>query len=76
MRVYDFNEIDSICFEINNGKAAIIETDTVMGIVSKNSQLIYSVKKRSTKKKLVIFVPSIRDVPNLTPNQVSVLKEF
>jgi L-threonylcarbamoyladenylate synthase len=76
MRVYDFNEMDSICFEINNGKVAVVETDTVMGIISKDSQLIYNIKKRSSRKKLIILVASIRDVPNLTDKQTQVIEKY
>ncbi|MDR2822989.1 MAG: L-threonylcarbamoyladenylate synthase [Mycoplasmataceae bacterium] len=68
--------MDSICFEINNGKVAVVETDTVMGIISKDSQLIYNIKKRSSRKKLIILVASIRDVPNLTDKQTQVIEKY
>ena len=64
MPVYSKNEIDEIVFELRNNKAAIIPTDTQIGILSLDDKLIYKIKKRSKKKKIVLFVESIQYVNN------------
>lgn len=39
-----------VCSAVHFGKALIIATDTVFGLVAKNPETIYSIKKRSLKK--------------------------
>jgi L-threonylcarbamoyladenylate synthase len=76
MRLYQFDELEQIAFELRNDKAVIIPTDTVMGIVSKNADLIYKIKHRSRSKKLITFVASIDDVPRLKPIEKTILKQY
>jgi tRNA A37 threonylcarbamoyladenosine synthetase subunit TsaC/SUA5/YrdC len=76
MRLYQFEELEQIAFELRNDKAAIIPTDTVMGIVSKSSDLIYKIKHRNRSKKLVTFVSNIDDVPNLKSIEKTILKKY
>ncbi len=64
MPIYNKNEIDEIVFELRNNKAAIIPTDTQIGIMSLDDKLIYKIKKRSKKKKIVLFIESIKYVIN------------
>jgi L-threonylcarbamoyladenylate synthase len=61
---------------LKNNKAAIVETDTVMGIISKNPTLIYKIKKRARTKKLVRFVSSIKEVPGLTMAEKQALNKY
>lgn len=58
MQLYELNEIDEISFELKNGRACIIETDTQLGIISLNEKLIYEIKQRSRLKKLITFLPN------------------
>ncbi|WP_027119609.1 L-threonylcarbamoyladenylate synthase [[Mycoplasma] testudinis] len=57
MQIYDFDEVDEIVFELKNGRACIIETDTQLGLICYNGRLIYEIKKRPRSKKLVTFLP-------------------
>lgn len=76
MRQYSFSDFDAIIFELKNQKAAIVPTDTTFGIVSLDSETIYRIKKRSHKKKLVIFIPDIDYIPNLSLHEKHVLKKY
>jgi L-threonylcarbamoyladenylate synthase len=61
---------------LKNGKAAIVETDTVMGIICLERNLIYNIKKRSKNKKLVKLISSTDDVPNLSENEIKIIKKY
>lgn len=56
MQVYELNEIDQIVYELKSGRAAIVPTDTQMGLLSLNARLIYQIKKRPRHKELVRFI--------------------
>ena len=56
MRIYNSTQIDEIAFELKNKKAIIIATDTVFGILSLDSDLIYKIKNRQKTKKLVTLL--------------------
>ena len=75
--VYTFDNIKSIAKELKtNKKAAIIETDTVMGIIALNPDLIYKIKKRPKNKLLVTFISSINQMKGLTANEKRILKDY
>jgi len=76
MRVYNFDELKQIAFELKNNKAAIVETDTVMGIVSLNQDLIYRIKQRPRGKKIILFVNDIRQVNDLSKKEQEVISEY
>ena len=76
-KVYTFKDLNLIAKELKTKKkAAIIETDTVMGIVSLNKDLIYKIKQRPLNKKLVTFVSDINDIKKLTKLEKVVLKQY
>lgn len=69
--------LNLIISELKKGKAAIIATDTVAGIVSLNKNLIYQIKNRNKSKKLILFVNSIQKVKeNLNDNFKILAKNF
>lgn len=74
MITYQQSEIDSVEFELRNDKAAIVDTDTVMGVISLNKKIIYKVKKRPHYKKLVIFIKDFDNIGVFTNKEVKVLK--
>lgn len=76
MVIYQLDEIDSIAFELKNFKAAIVPTDTVAGLICINPKLIYSIKKRSKKKKLITFVCNLDQIPNKSENFIKIAKRF
>lgn len=53
---YNENEIDEIFFELINGKALIIPTDTQYGLLSIDKNLIYKIKRRKKNKKIIKFI--------------------
>lgn len=76
MRTYNFSEIDSICFELRNNKAAIVETDTVMGIISLSMKKIYEIKRRSHSKKIVLLINKIEYMKDLTNHEKRILEKY
>ncbi|MDR0985951.1 MAG: Sua5/YciO/YrdC/YwlC family protein [Mycoplasmataceae bacterium] len=76
MRTYKWDNIEQITFEINNRKAIILPTDTVLGIISKVPELIYKIKKRPKHKKLVKFVDDIKNIANLNDKEKKVISKY
>lgn len=76
MVVYQPNELDYIEFELRNDKAAIANTDTVMGIVSLDKKNIYKIKRRPHYKKLVLFIKDFENLGVFTQKEVDVLKKY
>ena len=60
----------------NHKLAAIIETDTVIGVISLSPSTIYQIKKRPKNKKLVTFVTNINQIDSLSINEKNFLKKF
>ncbi len=75
-KTYSYTDIESICYELTNKKAAVVDTDTVMGIISLDKQIIYQVKRRSYSKKIVTFIKDINQIDRLTPPQIKFLEAF
>lgn len=59
MQIYNKTQVNEIALALKDGKAAILPTDTVWGIVSLNENKIYQIKKRSFAKKVCKFVDSV-----------------
>jgi L-threonylcarbamoyladenylate synthase len=53
-----------------------VETDTVLGIISLSSNLIYTIKKRSRNKKLIRFISSIDEIEHLSELEKQILKKY
>jgi L-threonylcarbamoyladenylate synthase len=53
-----------------------METDTVMGILAKNVDIIYKIKQRPIQKKIVLFVNSYNSIPNLTEKEKKILDKY
>lgn len=73
---YSYQEIDNVAFELMNQKAVIIPTDTIIGIISKDVDLIYEIKNRSRNKKIIVFLPDSNSLTNLKSNQKKFINEF
>lgn len=56
--------------------AAVVQTDTVMGLISLNPKLIYEVKQRPSNKKLIFFVNNINQVKGLNHYEKSVISQY
>ncbi len=59
MQIYNKTQVNEIALALKDGKAAILPTDTVWGIVSLTENKIYQIKKRSFAKKVCKFVDSV-----------------
>lgn len=67
MRIYQPNEISAIVAALNNGLAAIVPTDTQLGLIALNPDVIYLLKQRPREKLLIRFVHSLEQVSNPNP---------
>lgn len=56
--------------------AAIVQTDTVMGLISLNPKLIYEIKQRPSNKKLIFFVNNIDQVKGLNQHEKNVISQY
>ena len=75
-KTYDYSEIDSVVFELKNNKAVIIPTDTVIGVLANNENLIYQIKDRPKEKKIILFVANDKPLGELTPIQKEFVNKF
>jgi len=73
---YTYHEIDNVVFELLNQKAVIIPTDTVIGIISKNQNLIYEIKNRPKSKKIITFLADHSQLKDLDESQKQFINEF
>lgn len=62
MEKCDSSNVKLIEKYLENNKAVLMETDTVLGIFSKNLELIYKIKERSREKKIVLFVKDVYQI--------------
>ncbi len=69
-KTYKYSDINSIIFELMNNKAVIIPTDTIIGILAKDKNIIYKIKQRSTNKKIIRFISDKSEIPNLNKDQI------
>lgn len=76
MEKYNESELDAIEFHLRNNKSVIVDTDTVYGIVSLSSNLIYSTKNRPHSKKLIVFIKDFINAGIFEPNEIKVLKKY
>ncbi len=75
-KTYKYSELDSVVFEIKNNKAVIIPTDTVMGILANNENIIYQIKNRPKNKKIIKFIFNLNDLGTLTQIQKEFVNKF
>ncbi len=76
-KVYTFREVSTIAQILKTKKyVAFAPTDTVNGIVSLSPSLIYKIKNRDKKKKLILFVNDINQVKGLSHFEKKILQKF
>lgn len=56
--------------------AAVVETDTVMGLIAINPSLIYEIKQRELTKKLIYFICDIHQIPDLPQAWIKPLMKY
>ncbi len=77
MKTYHWTDLDLIVKQLKSHHfVAVVETDTVMGVISLNSDLIYQVKLRPSEKKLVLFINDLNQIPGLSTKEINVLKHY
>lgn len=54
-------------------KAAVVKTDTLYGLIALNASVIYEVKKRPSKKRLISFISQISQIPHQLPDDLKQL---
>lgn len=75
-KTYNWDEIDGIAFELLNKKAIIAPTDTVIGILAKDENLIYEIKQRPKSKKIILFILDKNILEPLNKMQTKFLNKF
>ncbi|MCQ2957117.1 MAG: hypothetical protein MJ233_04820 [Mycoplasmoidaceae bacterium] len=75
MQVFTKAQVNDIALALKAGKAVILPTDTVWGIVSTNEGLIYKIKQRDRAKKVIKFIDSV-DKIGLPSFFAEVLKQY
>lgn len=75
-KTYTYDELDSVVFELKNNKAVIMPTDTVIGLIANNENLIYQIKNRPKKKKVILFVSNLDLLSGLNNDQKRFLDKF
>ncbi|UUD37633.1 L-threonylcarbamoyladenylate synthase [Mycoplasmoides fastidiosum] len=54
-------------------KAAIVDTDTVKGLIAIQPDIIYELKKRSLRKRLIVFISRLEQIPEVLPEDLQPL---
>ena len=77
VKKYSFDQKKLIAKLLKTKKfAAIVETDTVMGLISLNPKLIYQIKQRPSNKKLIFFINSINQVKGLNKWEKKIISKY
>lgn len=76
MVLYNKEDTNQIIFELKNGKSLICPTDTVNGILTRNKEDIFRLKKRAIYKKIVLFIPNISYVKTPNIDFIKLSKKF
>lgn len=72
-----YDDVFILSEKLNTGKyAAVLPTDTVIGIISHNKDLIYKIKNRPLEKKLVLLVPNANCIRNLLPKEKEAINKY
>lgn len=69
MKTYKLSDLNAIYDALVKNHCVLIPTDTVLGLLAKNKEIIYSIKKRDTSKKLVRFIADYELLGKLTVEQ-------
>lgn len=59
-----------------HNKAVLMETDTVLGLFSKNEDLLYSLKNRPKQKKIVLLVEDVNKIPHPSKELIRLAESF
>lgn len=62
--------------KIKNGKCFFVPTDTICGLLCKDVNKIYELKKRPKNKSVILFISNKNDIKNLTVNESKLLDYF
>ena len=77
IKIYSFDQTKQISQLLKTKQyVAVVETDTVMGLISLNPKLIYQIKERPTDKKLIFFINNINQVKDLSEQEKKVVSKY
>lgn len=62
--------------QINKNKCFFIPTDTICGLICKDKNVIYDIKKRPKEKSIIKFIDSKEKIDNLTQKEIELLNKF
>lgn len=77
MRLYSWQHLPSIVFELKMAKAAVVATDTLIALIAITPKVIYELKKRPLRKQLILFVSKIEQLgTNLPEDLTNLLQHY
>lgn len=76
MKIYRITELNEIFSALEKNMCALIPTDTIIGLLAKNKEVIYEIKKRPKEKQIVLFVSNYDSLGELTVAQKQFLDTF
>ncbi|EDU06455.1 L-threonylcarbamoyladenylate synthase [Ureaplasma urealyticum] len=76
MKIYRITNLNAIYDALVANKCVLIPTDTIIGLLAKNQDVIYEIKRRDRNKKIVRFVADYKLLGDLTVEQEQFLDLF
>lgn len=73
---YKKEDINAIAFELKNNKSLIAPTDTIYGILSRDVNNIYKIKKREKSKKVILFIPDVSFIEGVDEKTIKIANQF
>ena len=65
-----------IAYMLKKGVCFFTPTDTISGLLSVDSGIIYELKKRSKSKNIILLIDDLNKIPNLTHKENMILNKF
>jgi len=75
MQVFTTSQFNDISTALKSGKAVIIPTDTVWGIIATHQDIIYTIKERPASKKISVFIAQLSQA-NIPKDYQDVLSHY
>jgi len=76
MKIYRITNLNVIYDALMANKCVLIPTDTIIGLLAKNQDVIYEIKQRDRNKKIIRFVADYKLLGDLTVEQKQFLDLF
>lgn len=76
MKIYRITNLNVIYDALMANKCVLTPTDTIIGLLAKNQDVIYEIKQRDRNKKIIRFVADYKLLGDLTVEQKQFLDLF